>query len=100
MTLTEYADVAVPKTPRDRYRLIEVLCALCGFDEIAIWKEEVICASCHARICVLCGCVDELACVGGCWWILPGVCSSHEDDPRVTRMAIPATAHASLGMLN
>lgn len=26
--------------------------------------------------CVHCGCSDERACPGGCYWIVPGLCSA------------------------
>jgi hypothetical protein len=25
--------------------------------------------------CLLCGCTDERACEGGCYWVAPGLCS-------------------------
>lgn len=28
-----------------------------------------------AAACQLCGCSDERACPGGCYWVLPGLCS-------------------------
>lgn len=28
------------------------------------------------RTCRECGCTDERGCPGGCWWVLPDVCSS------------------------
>lgn len=29
--------------------------------------------------CIYCGCTDNMACPGGCFWIVPYVCSSCED---------------------
>jgi hypothetical protein len=26
--------------------------------------------------CVMCGCTDENACEGGCWWVYPNLCSA------------------------
>lgn len=28
------------------------------------------------RTCRECGCTDSLACVGGCWWVQPDLCSA------------------------
>jgi hypothetical protein len=30
--------------------------------------------------CLICGCTDEYACPGGCWWVIPGVCSECVDE--------------------
>ena len=27
------------------------------------------------RTCLICGCTDRKACEGGCYWVLPGICS-------------------------
>jgi hypothetical protein len=36
--------------------------------------------------CHVCGCTDEQACFGGCWWVnddgTPDLCSSCESGPR------------------
>ena len=29
-----------------------------------------------ARSCTRCGCTEDCACEGGCWWVEPGLCSS------------------------
>lgn len=38
------------------------------------------------RTCHACGCTDEQACFGGCWWVnddgTPDLCSSCENGPR------------------
>lgn len=38
------------------------------------------------RTCHVCGCTDERACFGGCWWAndedAPDLCSSCADGPR------------------
>jgi hypothetical protein len=26
--------------------------------------------------CTSCGCTDSRACLGGCWWVAPGLCSA------------------------
>jgi len=26
--------------------------------------------------CEICGCTEEEACPGGCWWVAPGLCSA------------------------
>jgi hypothetical protein len=41
--------------------------------------------------CRLCGCTDDDACEGGCWWIAPGVCSSHD---LADAMRIPAVGRS------
>ena len=104
MVLSELAEVAVvvPK-PREGelYQLAEdVGCNACGSVEITLCDETIICAHCFDLICVLCGCVERWACDDGCSWILPGVCSTHEGDPRLARLAVPGTARSTLGMLN
>lgn len=100
MKLTKLAEIALPKQPPDAWRMIDVLCALCGFDHITIEDDQVVCGHCRARVCVLCGCVDEIACISGCYWLLPGVCSTHEGDKRLARVAIPATPTTTLSLLN
>ena len=32
------------------------------------------------RSCRSCGCTDDRACEGGCWWVGPDLCSACEDD--------------------
>jgi hypothetical protein len=27
------------------------------------------------RVCEICGCTDDAACSGGCYWLEPGLCS-------------------------
>lgn len=34
------------------------------------------------RRCRVCGCTDEAACPGGCWWVAPDLCSSCADAER------------------
>jgi hypothetical protein len=99
MTLIELAEAQLPK--RDsRWKLGEAACILCESDEVVLWRNEVICAGCHSRICVLCGCVDEMACTGGCFWMFPGICSSHNGDRRLAALSVPATPVQALGLLN
>jgi hypothetical protein len=40
--------------------------------------SQFTCPACGARVCVMCGCTDAHACAGGCRWIAPGICSTHE----------------------
>lgn len=43
----------------------------------------------YPTACMVCGCTDEHACAppeGPCWWIAPGVCSTHDVRPA----AVPA----------
>lgn len=43
--------------------------------------------------CVVCGCIDEIACPGGCMWVVPGLCSSCVED-------VPARLVAAEAVLN
>lgn len=49
-----------------------------GSDEITIKSSPTWCPkkvnSSNWR-CKICGCTDELACVGGCYWVAPNLCS-------------------------
>jgi hypothetical protein len=44
------------------------------------------------RTCKLCGCTDEQACEGGCYWITDALCSKCFTDPA--RLALPSSALA------
>jgi len=50
-------------------------------DLAATWKSvtaETAAWVAHERAlptCVGCGCADDAACIGGCWWAAPGLCS-------------------------
>jgi hypothetical protein len=90
----------MPKKPTDRWRMVDALCVACGFDQVMLFDEIVVCASCFSRICVLCGCVEERACDDGCSWMYPGICSTHDGDVRLARLAIPSTAKSTIGLLN
>ena len=61
-----------------------VRCATCG--EIHLKTElktdGFICRRCMQIVCIHCGCTGSAACEEGCWWIEPGICSSHEEDER------------------
>lgn len=35
--------------------------------------------------CRVCGCIDEWACEGGCWWVEPDLCSSCVSDRKESR---------------
>lgn len=37
--------------------------------------EDNRCLDCGEMICVFCGCTENAACEGGCYWVRPGVCS-------------------------
>lgn len=49
-------------------------------------KDDPQCAPCIARalvrdadgpmVCRRCGCTDDAACIGGCWWVAGDLCSS------------------------
>ena len=98
MVISDLAEVALP---RARWRLVEASCALCGYDEIQLRDDEIICARCEWPICVLCGCVEIYACTDGCSWIAPGICSTHEGDIRLASLSIPTSStSAAVGLLN
>jgi len=44
------------------------------------FTEARYCPGCAAsiRICRVCGCTEEVACEGGCWWIERDLCSNCE----------------------
>src|SRR4051794_23690566 len=103
MTLSELAEVATPKQSRDGvlYQLMEgVECVVCRSVRITLNGEQIICAFCRRDICILCGCTGDWACDDGCSWILPGVCSTHDGDPRIAALALPVTPTGSLTLLN
>lgn len=88
----DLAEVQLPKGSshnRQRYQG-SVFCALCAFDQIEVDQERnaIVCGSCQSRICVLCGCVDDIACCGGCSWMAPGICSTHDGDVRLAAFAV------------
>jgi len=52
--------------------------------EIASWVR----AEKAKRHCRACGCSDDAACVGGCWWVVPGeLCSTCADGEREREMS-------------
>lgn len=45
--------------------------------------EECICdMGDDARACANCGCTDERACDGGCWWVAEDLCSACQPQPE------------------
>lgn len=57
-----------------------VTCKNCGSAGITA-RDIAICEGCPAcndDICMLCGCTTLRACDGGCFWIVPMVCSTHD----------------------
>jgi len=38
------------------------------------------CPHCLAKVCMICGCSEERACPGGCFWAGPGFCSTHLEE--------------------
>lgn len=81
MTITEFAEVVRTGTsalPEDR----PVKCAQCLTITSAVMIAEsgYLCPGCLSQICVMCGCTTYMACVGGCYWVTPGICSSHETE--------------------
>lgn len=82
MNLSETAEVAVPRIEQTAAKL--VICAECGVqsDAVTLSATGFNCAWCLQPICVMCGCTQSRACEGGCYWISPGICSSHEEELR------------------
>lgn len=58
--------------------------------DLAIVSDEYHCPACGAAVCVLCGCTEQNACTGGCSWVMPGICSTHDDalDAALARQGI------------
>lgn len=95
-TLSEFAAVAVPRVaPALDVRL--VWCRECKTrsDAVEIANEGFLCPDCGVPICVMCGCTDRVACIGGCRWVFPGRCSSHNEELRLLALQVflgPLTA--------
>lgn len=74
-TPTTTITIQVPSTaPKDVISRVTALGAQGGIDQVLL---ELV------RTCHVCGCTDERACFGGCWWVnddgTPDLCSSCED---------------------
>ena len=61
----------------------ESVCYRCGLEKPAAQLVSTsaggrYCLACikTVEICRGCGCTDEVACPGGCWWVRPGACSN------------------------
>lgn len=50
-------------------------------------------------ICILCGCTDDYACPGGCWWVAPNLCSRCGEWNRTRRRYRPVKAPPRLQQL-
>jgi hypothetical protein len=59
-----------------------VNCASCRatLPAILLASSEYFCPHCLTKVCVMCGCTDQSACNAGCYWIAPGICSTHEEE--------------------
>ncbi len=81
MVISDLADVATPKTNSQEVDR-PVCCAECRFmtTAIMIGNNFYHCPNCEADICLMCGCTANAACIGGCSWISPGICSSHKEE--------------------
>ncbi len=53
------------------------------------WGED---EAAPEQTCLICGCTDSKACEGGCYWILPGICSKCVTDK--VPMCIDLLIHA------
>lgn len=54
------------------------------------FADVMLAAPGEPRACTTCGCTDERACLGGCSWVAPGLCSrcaeaEHVETPEGTR---------------
>jgi len=82
MTISEFSEVAVPViglSEDDR----QVTCRQCysTMRAVHVAANGYQCLTCNALVCVMCGCTDDRACIGGCyWWLSPGICSSHKQE--------------------
>ena len=78
MTFADLAEVALPIQPEPLLRE-PVFCGTCGLQNSAfqIVTNDFICVGCLDEICLWCGCTQSRACDEGCYWLRPGVCSSH-----------------------
>ena len=83
MLIGELSEVAVPRVDLEA-ELDErpVFCMECGLHNDAVWlgKNGFQCPGCRSFICVMCGCAEQRACIGGCHWLTPGICSSHKQE--------------------
>ncbi len=54
-------------------------CAECGtvLDDLKIAPGGYECPACRSLVCIICGCTPNRQCPGGCEFIGPGFCSSH-----------------------
>jgi hypothetical protein len=53
-------------------------CALSTAEEIVISHYR--CPHCFVLICFICGCTMNRACLRGCAWLRPGVCTTHKGE--------------------
>jgi hypothetical protein len=84
MTLADMAEVAVVIGAPQEENARAVTCAECGLETDAVTCAErgFTCPDCEARICVMCGCTDNVPCLLGCAWVSPGRCTSHNPELR------------------
>lgn len=66
--------------PGSEHESPAVVCASCllVLSKIEVGQSSYCCPGCELNICVMCGCTDAVSCPGGCQWIAPGICSTHE----------------------
>lgn len=76
------ATVCAPSDTQATVETNDLRCATCSIvlPIETLKKNHCYCPRCGDMVCLICGCTDSRACVGRCWWMSPGVCSSHEEE--------------------
>lgn len=61
--------------PELMYKMCDSICATMQelLEDCANWASEIVLGT---RQCRVCGCTDDCACPGGCWWVEDDLCSS------------------------
>lgn len=58
-------------------------CASCDTpltSDLKTYNGVYFCPVCDAAVCIVCGCTEDNACIGGCSWLEPGLCSTHKPE--------------------
>lgn len=82
MIITEFSEVAVPFIDMGSEDEKQVVCRQCfsTMRVLHVAANAYTCLTCGARVCIMCGCTDDRACIGGCNWLSRGICSSHKQE--------------------
>lgn len=70
--------------PELMYKMAMAICT--SIDEVVKVVRRI------SQTCRICGCTDDHACEGGCWWVEPGLCSrcagvDEEDTKLISEMS-------------